>query len=107
MRNLVVNEFLTFDGVMQAPGGEDEDRSGGFEHGGWQQSYFDDVFGKAVEEGMAGAGGFVLGRRTWELFAGYWPTAPAEEQAVAEPLNTLPKYVATRTLPEPLAWSNS
>jgi dihydrofolate reductase len=107
MRKLVVNEFLTLDGVMQAPGGADEDRSGGFEHGGWQQSYFDDIFAETVVEGMAEAGGFVLGRKTWEIFAAYWPTAPAEEQAVAEPLNTLPKYVASRTLREPLAWSNS
>ena len=107
MRKLVVNEFLTLDGVMQAPGGTDEDRSGGFEHGGWQQPYFDDVFGKTVVEGMAEAGGFVLGRWTWEIFAAYWPTAPAEEQAVAEPLNALPKHVASRTLRDPLDWNNS
>lgn len=104
---LVVNEFLTLDGVMQAPGAADEDRSGGFEHGGWQLSYFDDVFARAVVGGMAEAGGFVFGRKTWETFAAYWPTAPAEEQEVAEPLNNLPKYVASRTLREPLAWNNS
>jgi dihydrofolate reductase len=107
MRDLVVNEFLTLDGVMQAPGGQDEDRSGGFEHGGWQQPYFDDVFATTIDEGLAETGGFLLGRRTWEIFAAYWPTAPAEVQAVAEPLNTLPKYVATRTLREPLSWNNS
>jgi dihydrofolate reductase len=107
MARLVVSEFLTLDGVMQAPGGPDEDRRGGFEHGGWQQSYFDDIFGKAITEGIAGAGGFVLGRKTYEIFAGYWPTAPAEEREVAEPLNSLPKYVASRTLREPLAWNNS
>lgn len=107
MRKLIVNEFLTLDGVMQAPGGTDEDRSGGFEHGGWQLPYFDDIFANTVIEGMAEAGGFVLGRKTWEIFAAYWPTAPAEEQAVAEPLNTLPKHVASRTLREPLGWSNS
>lgn len=107
MRKLIVNEFLTLDGVMQAPGGEDEDRSGGFEHGGWQQPYFDDVFGEAITTGLAEAGGFLLGRRTWEIFAAYWPTAPVEERSVADPLNTLPKYVASRTLSEPLAWSNS
>jgi dihydrofolate reductase len=60
-----------------------------------------------VIEGIAGAGGFLLGRRTFEIFAGYWPTAPAEEHAVAEPLNKLPKYVASRTLSEPLSWNNS
>jgi dihydrofolate reductase len=107
MPKLIVNEFLTLDGVMQAPGGQDEDRSGGFDHGGCQQPYFDDIFANAVISGMAEAGGFVLGRKTWEIFAAYWPTAPAEEQAFAEPLNTLPKYVASRTLSEPLVWNNS
>ena len=107
MRKLIVNEFLTLDGVMQAPGGQDEDRSGGFEHGGWQQPYFDEIFAEAVITGLAEAGGFVLGRRTWEIFAAYWPTAPAEERVVADPLNTLPKYVASRTLSEPLGWSGS
>jgi dihydrofolate reductase len=107
MRKLIVNEFLTLDGVMQAPGGKDEDRSGGFEHGGWQQPYFDDVFGEAITTGLAEAGGFLLGRRTWEIFAAYWPTAPVEERSVADPLNTLPKYVASRTLSEPLGWSSS
>jgi dihydrofolate reductase len=107
MRQLIVTEFLTLDGVMQAPGAPDEDRSGGFEHGGWQAPYFDEVFAEAVVEGIAGAGGFVLGRKTFEILGGYWPTAPAEEQEVAEPLNSLPKYVASRTLREPLAWSNS
>jgi dihydrofolate reductase len=107
MRKLIVYEFLTLDGVMQAPGGKDEDRSGGFEHGGWQQPYFDEVFAEAVTTGLAEAGGFLLGRRTWEIFAAYWPTAPIEERSVADPLNTLPKYVASRTLSEPLGWSNS
>jgi len=107
MPKLIVNEFLTLDGVVQAPGGQDEDRSGGFDHGGWQQPYFDDIFANAVISGMAEAGGFVLGRKTWEIFAAYWPAAPAEEQAFAEPLNTLPKYVASRTLSEPLVWNNS
>ena len=83
MRKLIVSEFVTLDGVMQAPGGKDEDRSGGFEHGGWQQSYIDDVFGKFIVEGITGASGFVLGRKTYEIFAGYWPTAPAEEKVIA------------------------
>src|SRR2546425_6521049 len=107
MRKLIVSEFLTLDGVMQAPGGADEDRSGGFEHGGWQMQYNDDLFGEKVVEGIAGAGGFVLGRKTYEIFAGYWPTAPDEEQAVRDPLNNRPKHVASRTLSEPLAWNNS
>lgn len=107
MRKLVLDEFLTLDGVMQAPGGPDEDRSGDFEHGGWQMSYFDDIFGKAVTESISESGGLVLGRRTYEIFAGYWPTAPEEEKVIAEPLNAMPKHVASRTLKEPLEWNNS
>jgi len=107
MRKLVVEEFLTLDGVMQAPGGPDEDRSGGFEHGGWQMSYFDDIFAESVTQSFSDVGGFVLGRKTWEIFAAYWPNAPEEEIAVAEPLNNLPKYVASKTLSEPLSWNNS
>ncbi|CAG0970404.1 dihydrofolate reductase [Methanosarcinales archaeon] len=107
MRKIIVSEFLTLDGVMQAPGSPDEDRSGGFEHGGWQLPYFDDIFAKAIIEGLTVAGGFVLGRKTYEIFASYWPTAPAEEQAFAGPLNNLPKFVVSKTLREPLAWKNS
>jgi dihydrofolate reductase len=107
MRKLVVNEFVSLDGVAQAPGGEDEDTSGGFQHGGWHLRYFDDLSQKWVLEGLTSAGGFLLGRRTYETFAAYWPNAPEEEQVIAEPLNTLPKYVASRTLAEPLDWQNS
>jgi dihydrofolate reductase len=107
MPKLIVNEFLTLDGVMQAPGAKDEDRSGGFERGGWQLDYFDDVFGSTLMEGLAAAGGFLLGRRTYEIFAAHWPKAPDEQQMLAEPLNTLPKYVASTTLDEPLGWQNS
>jgi len=107
MRKIIVSEFLTLDGVMQAPGGPDEDRSEGFNHGGWQMPYFDEITAKAIIEGLTEAGGFVLGRKTYEIFAAYWPTAPAEVQAFAEPLNNLPKFVASKTLREPLAWNNS
>lgn len=107
MRKLILSEFVTMDGVMQAPGGSDEDRSGGFEHGGWQMSYHDDAFGEYIVEGIAGAGGFVLGRKTYDIFAGYWPTAPDETRAVREPLNELPKYVASRSRRDPLEWNNS
>jgi dihydrofolate reductase len=107
MRRVIVNEWMSLDGVVQAPGALDEDTSGGFEHGGWHMPYFDDISQKAVLEGIVEAGGFLLGRRTYEIFAGYWPTAPEEEQAVAEPLNTKPKYVASTTLAEPLEWQNS
>ncbi len=107
MSRVIVNEFMSIDGVVQAPGGADEDTSGGFEHGGWHMRYFDDRSQEWVIASIVEAGGFLLGRRTWEIFASYWPNAPEEEQAVAVPLNTKPKYVASRTLSEPLAWQNS
>jgi dihydrofolate reductase len=107
MRKLIVNEFMSLDGVVQAPGGDDEDTSGGFAHGGWHMRYFDDASQKWVLDSIVESGGFLLGRRTWEIFAAYWPNAPAEEQVIAEPLNTKPKYVASRTLSEPLTWQNS
>jgi len=107
MRKVVVNEFMSLDGVVQAPGAADEDTSGGFAHGGWHLRYFDDVSQKWVLDSIVEAGGFLLGRRTYDIFAGYWPNASEEEQVVAVPLNTKPKYVASRTLSEPLAWQNS
>jgi dihydrofolate reductase len=107
MRKVIVNEFMTLDGVVQAPGGEEEDTSGGFAHGGWHMPYMDETAQKQVLEGINEAGGFLLGRRTYEIFAGYWPNAPDEEQVIAEPLNSKPKYVASTTLSEPLEWQNS
>lgn len=106
MRKLIVSEFLSLDGVMQAPGASDEDEEGGFEHGGWQMAYIDEVFGKTMTEAMAETGGFVLGRKTYEIFAAYWPTA-TEDGEFAEVMNGMPKYVASTTLGEPLAWQNS
>jgi dihydrofolate reductase len=107
MRKVIVNEWMSLDGVVQAPGAADEDRTGGFQHGGWHLPYFDDISRSWVVEGYAKAGGFLFGRRTYESLAGYWPHASAEEQAVAQPLNTKPKYVASSTLTEPLAWQHS
>jgi len=104
---LIVNEWMTLDGVVQAPGEPEEDRSGGFEHGGWHMRYVDDAFRKWMLDGLTSAGGFVFGRRTYESFAGHWPNAPEEEQPVAAPLNDRPKYVASTTLSEPLEWQNS
>ena len=107
MRKVIVDEWMALDGVVQAPGHAEEDTDGGFPHGGWHMRYFDDTSQDWVVEGYADPGGFLLGRRTYEILAAYWPTAPDEEQVIARPLNTLPKYVASRTLTEPLQWENS
>jgi dihydrofolate reductase len=108
MRKLIVNEFMSLDGVAQAPGGDDEDPSGGFAHGGWHMKYTDDEPAqKWVLESIVEAGGFLLGRRTYEIFAAYWPNASDEEQVIAEPLNSKPKHVVSTTLTEPLEWQNS
>ena len=104
MRKVIVNEFLTLDGISQAPGGPDEDTSGGFQHGGWHMKY---GAGSGVTKLIDEAGGFLLGRRTYEIFAGYWPNAPEEVQEIAEPLNAKPKHVASRTLTGYLEWENS
>lgn len=105
MRKLVVVEFLSLDGVMQAPGSPDEDREGGFEHGGWQRPYFDDVLGAAAAEGMAATDTYLFGRKTYEQMAAYWPTAPSDDMFAAH-LNSTPKYVASRTL-KSTSWQNS
>jgi dihydrofolate reductase len=107
MGKVIVQEWMTLDGVVQAPGAADEDPSGGFGHGGWSLPYFDDVAMKWAVENVAAAGGYLLGRRTYEVFAAHWPTASEAEQPLAEPLNTKPKYVASTTLSEPLEWQNS
>jgi dihydrofolate reductase len=108
MRKVIVNEFLSLDGVAQAPGAADEDRSGGFAHGGWHMRYIDDELARRwVLSSIVEAGAFLLGRRTYDIFAAYWPTASEEEQVIAEPLNTKPKYVASKTLTEPLGWQKS
>jgi dihydrofolate reductase len=104
---VVVNEWMSLDGVVQAPGAPDEDRRGGFEYGGWHLPYFDEVSMGTVVENLNEAGAFLLGRTTYENFAGYWPNASEEEQVVAVPLNTKPKHVASTTLSEPLEWQNS
>ncbi|HEX2025636.1 MAG TPA: dihydrofolate reductase family protein [Actinomycetota bacterium] len=106
MRKLVVSEFMTVDGVMQAPGGPEEDTEGGFRHGGWQGPYFDDEVGESVDQGIARTGGFLLGRKTYDIFASYWPNA-TEDQEFAPVMNEMPKYVASTTLRAPLEWQNS
>jgi dihydrofolate reductase len=108
MRKVVVNEFMSLDGVAQAPGEPEEDPSGGFTHGGWHMQYMGDERAmKWVVASIVEAGGFLLGRRTYEIFAAHWPNAPEEEQVIAEPLNTKPKHVVSTTLTEPLQWQNS
>jgi dihydrofolate reductase len=107
MRKVIANEWMTLDGVIQAPSYADEDVTGGFGHGGWHSRYFDDQSMNWVIENVRGAGGYLLGRGTYEIFAAYWPNAAEEQQLLAEPFNTLPKYVASATLDEPLGWSNS
>ena len=106
MRKLVVGAFTTLDGVVQAPGGPDEDRDGGFRHGGWLVPFFDAKFVEIMTEWTKSAGAFLLGRKTYEIFADSWPTSndPADEIAAA--LNTRPKFVASRTLAE-VNWNNS
>ncbi|HEX8856629.1 MAG TPA: dihydrofolate reductase family protein [Thermoleophilaceae bacterium] len=103
MRELIVNTFLTLDGVMQAPGGPEEDPSEGFEHGGWSFGYWDGQMEKSMEETMSKPFDLVLGRTTYEIFAAYWPRA---EGPAAEPLNKATKHVASTTLKE-LDWQNS
>jgi len=106
MGKLVVVEFLTLDGVMQAPGDPNEDRSGGFDRGGWQLDYVDDALGNAIMGGLSSAGGLLLGRRTYEIFAAHWPKQPPEDP-LAGTFNELPKWVLSTTLHEPLPWQNS
>jgi dihydrofolate reductase len=105
MRALHVIEFLSLDGVMQAPGGPEEDTDGGFRHGGWQRPYFDEVLGATAAEGMAGTDAYLFGRKTYEKMAAYWPAAPAGDP-YARHLNATPKYVASTTLRH-VAWQNS
>jgi len=107
MRKVIVYEWMTLDGVVQAPGEPGEDKSDGFEHGGWHMPYFDDISRNWAVENLNAAGGFLLGRRTYESFAEHWPHASEHEKVIARPLNTQPKYVASTTLTEPLAWQNS
>lgn len=98
MGKLTIATFMTLDGVMQAPGGPDEDRDSGFEHGGWSFPYFSEDMGDVISEAFGQAECFLLGRRTYEIFAASWPNFPDKDDPVASRLNTLPKYVVSTTL---------
>ncbi len=106
MRKLVVLSFITLDGVMQAPGGPEEDPAGGFKYGGWVFPYFDDFLGKVMAGQMGHPFDLLLGRKTYEIFAAHWPYVKTDEDLIAAGINNAKKYVASKTLTK-LEWSNS
>jgi dihydrofolate reductase len=97
---LTVQTFLTLDGVMQAPGGPDEDPSDAFPHGGWQAPFPDPAVGDFVDELNRHASAFLLGRRTFDIFRGYWPDQTDPDNSIATAINSLPKHVVSRSLTE-------
>jgi dihydrofolate reductase len=105
MGKLIVNEFMTVDGVAQAPGGSEEDRADGFAYGGWQAPLVDPESDDLVFDQAKDMDALLLGRRTYDIFAGYWPTAP--DMDFTRLLNGVPRYVATRTLKDPLTWAGA
>jgi dihydrofolate reductase len=106
MRKLIVLSFISLDGVMQAPGGPEEDPTGGFKHGGWVFGYFDDFILKLMAKQMSTPFDLLLGRKTYEIFAAYWPHANISENPFAARINNAKKYVASKTLTK-LDWNNS
>src|SRR5215475_4771395 len=107
MGKIHVDLFMTLDGVVQAPGGPDEDTENQFPFGGWQAQFFDEPTGEQVVAGIRATDALLLGRRTYDIFAGYWPTAgDGPDSFIAEKFNQIPKYVASRSTPT-LAWEHS
>jgi dihydrofolate reductase len=115
MRKIIVTAFISLDGVIQAPGGPEEDPTGGFEYGGWTTTYGDDVLGAAIGEGMSMPFDLLLGRNTYDIFAAHWPDIPTDpssdgynpgEAEIARTFNRVTKYVATHE-PDTLSWANS
>src|SRR3990172_2928333 len=104
MRKLIVNTFITLDGVMQAPGGPEEDPTGGFKYGGWSVNYWDDTMGKIMGDFMAKPFELLLGRKTYKIFAAHWPYA--KDDPGADFLNSAKKHVVSRTL-DKVDWNNS
>ena len=104
---VVISEFMSLDGVVQAPGGPQEDTDGGFQHGGWSMRYFEpETMGPAIDEVMQGTEALLFGRRTWQTMAAAWPDRAGDE--FADRMNEIPKYVASRTLThDDLTWTNS
>jgi dihydrofolate reductase len=102
---LVVGTFLSLDGVYQAPGDANEDTEGGFTQGGWQMPYFDDESGQIMNDNIARTEALLLGRKTYEIFAAYWPGAPADDPFAVK-FNSVPKYVVSTTL-QKTDWNNS
>jgi dihydrofolate reductase len=107
MGRLVADLFVTLDGVVQAPGSPHEDTDGGFRHGGWHHEHADETVQAEVVRNTQDADAFLFGRRTYELFADFWPHAPTEFAPLADALNSRPKYVVSSSLNEPLGWSGS
>ncbi len=105
MRKVIVTEFMTLDGVVQAPGGPEEDRAGGFAYGGWSVNYWDEIMGNVMTTFMGLAFELLLGKRTYDIFAAYWPHTK-EDQVVAKPFNSTKKYVVSHK-PAELPWQNS
>lgn len=105
MRELIVHEFITLDGVIQAPGGADEDTENGFTHGGWTQPYWHDDIGERFFQAMSQAGALLLGRKTWQIHGGAFE--PMAGDPFADAMNSMQKYVVSTTLQSASAWRNS